>query len=207
MRIETQERARKSAREGKLLYHLTALENLPGVLQQGLLSRAELRERGLTYGDVADPAILEKRAISGLDRMIPFHFMSRNPFDYAVVRTWPARRFVIVSVWRTFAATNDWKIIPKHPLTADGELEILDWKTGYESIEWAEMDKFPRNYDNDHRCKMTCMAEGLSPHPVRPEHWAYLYVSSDRSRAEVQELVGASLEISVNANMFPQGCL
>lgn len=59
-----------------LLYHLTDLENLPSILDKGLLPRAQLKN----FSDVADPDILTSRERLGLKNFVSFHFFARNPF-------------------------------------------------------------------------------------------------------------------------------
>nr|WP_051514417.1 DarT ssDNA thymidine ADP-ribosyltransferase family protein [Nitrincola nitratireducens] len=60
---------------GKLLYHLTALDNLESILQNGLQSRAALQEN--KFEDVADSEILKSRQQHGLDQFVPFHFFAK----------------------------------------------------------------------------------------------------------------------------------
>ena len=48
-------------RKRKCIYHLTALENLESIIENGLLSRKTLAELGPKFIDVADPEIIEKR--------------------------------------------------------------------------------------------------------------------------------------------------
>ena len=59
-------------RNGKLIYHLTALENLESILKHGLQPRCELNKD--RFDDVADGEILVSRASHNLGRYVPFHF-------------------------------------------------------------------------------------------------------------------------------------
>lgn len=54
-------------KDQKLLYHLTSFENLAGILAGGLKPRASLQK----FSDVADPEILVKRKMLGLDHFVP----------------------------------------------------------------------------------------------------------------------------------------
>ena len=64
-------------KEQKLLYHLTSIENLSSIFQNGLRSRAHLD----AFADVADTEILRKRQALELERYVPFHWFAANPFD------------------------------------------------------------------------------------------------------------------------------
>ncbi len=55
---------------GKELYHFTALDNLPSILNSKLLPRKQLT----SFVDVADKEILQGRDKFSLDEMVPFHF-------------------------------------------------------------------------------------------------------------------------------------
>lgn len=197
-----------SAREKKLVYHLTALENLASILSTGLRSRRDLSSATEQFTDIADADILTGRASHELDLYVPFHFITRNPFDYAVVRNQLGSQFALIAVSRSVAQANDWKIIPRHPLTNAGKPELLSWDAGLAAITWSEMDKEPRNYEADHDCKMVCMAEALSPMTVPATLFQSIFVPNAESEALVRQMVanaGCSLYVNVNARMFPGG--
>jgi hypothetical protein len=195
-------------RSKKLVYHLTALDNLHSIRAHGLLSRREIRTRGIRFENVADAGILEEREAHGLDEMVPFHFMPRNPFDYRVVRDHPERQFILLSVRRTYALEQDWSVIPRHPLTAAEPPRILAWPQGMDEIDWSQMDRDDRDWEIDHHCKMTCMAEALSPRTVALGALFAIYVATEATRAVVAELVAGvpGLHVDLNAGMFPRGC-
>ena len=67
--------------------------------------------------------------------MLPFHFFSRNPFDGNVQSKNPNTDFLLISISRKFAATNEWSVIPHHPL-ADREIVKLSYAAGIEAIDW-----------------------------------------------------------------------
>lgn len=188
-----------SHRDKKLLYHLTALENLASVMEHGLLSRAEVLARGLGFEDVADPEIIEGRG--DLDRRVPFHFMPRSPFDYAVVRSRPRATFVLLAVSRKTAIRAGWEIVPRHPLS--GSPEVYPWADGFDRIDWHQMDREDRDY-NDHECKMVCMAEALSPTTVTWGMLQSIWVPDEEVKAEVRKIHTASRPyVTVNRGMFP----
>lgn len=85
--------------EGKLLYHLTHIDNIGSIVTHGLMPRARMRE--LPFKDIADPEIILKReARSGLSQYIPFHFFVKMPFDCAVCANHEFGEMIIVAVWR-----------------------------------------------------------------------------------------------------------
>jgi hypothetical protein len=179
------------------VYHLTSVENLDGIFKEGLKPRADLTQ----FTDVADSEILKKRKALDLDRYVPFHWFAANPFDGRVQLSKPQSKFVLISVFRSFAKQNRWKIIPRHPLANDA-IELLDYNEGFEAIDWELMNT--RDYQ-DSECKSVCMAECLSPSVVAPKDFSRIYVPNN----EVEELCTAKMReanlkipMSVNSGMF-----
>jgi hypothetical protein len=184
-------------KEQKLLYHLTSLKNLPSILEKGLLARSELQK----FDDVADPEILIGREKLGLEKMVPFHFFSRNPFDGNVQSKNPKTDFILISISRTFAAANEWNIIPRHPL-AGREIEKLSYSDGIEAIDWEAMSN--RDYSDAHS-KSVCMAECLSPITILPNEFFSLFVANTVVKSTVEKLLfekGIPMNVNVNPRMF-----
>lgn len=191
--------------QGKLLYHISPLSNLQGIVRHGLLSRNDLMARGLVFDDVADPAILAKRERFRLEAYVPFHFFPRNPFDYAVCRTKPDEPMALFAVQRARAQQSGWLIIPKHPLADDahGPGEPLPWSQGNQAIDWHLLDQEDRDY-TDRECKVACMAEALSPTPVPLDFMTLIYVKCHSDAERARGFIRSQWpRIEVNRGMFP----
>ena len=50
----------ETAKTGKLLYHLTKLENLESIIENGLLPRNEVIKQRIKFGDIANADIISK---------------------------------------------------------------------------------------------------------------------------------------------------
>lgn len=181
-------------REQKLIYHLTAVENLPSILDRGLLPRAQLKG----FADVADAEILEGRQKMGLEHHVPFHFFARNPFDGRVKHDHPNLKFALIAVKRSTARQLSWSVIPRHPLAGGDVIQLMNYDDGFNTINWEKMGQ--RNYA-DPECKSICMAECLSPGPVKPDLFSNIFVHDEETRSKVHSLVVAKgLETYVNVN-------
>ena len=64
----------KRIQDGKLLYHVTAVENLENIFSNGLCSRENALSKGRLKVDIADPEIIEKRKELNILQYVPFHF-------------------------------------------------------------------------------------------------------------------------------------
>lgn len=146
-------------REGKLIYHLTHINNLESIIQCGLLSRNDVQNRCSLFSDVADPNIIKKRG-RGLGAYIPFHFHPRTAFDYAVVYNHGRENLIYLCVTREYARANEFKVLPKHPLTTQiKDSTLMDYDNGIASIDWEKME---REYSDNNIIKQVRMAECLT---------------------------------------------
>jgi len=102
--------------------------------------------------------------------------------DHAKVRR---AKFVLIAVHRKFAKSQDWQIIPCHPL-ANVAIELLSYEKGVNEINWELMNS--RDYHNE-ECKSTCMAECLSPDTVQTKDFHAIYVCCSESKEIVRELM------------------
>lgn len=187
---------RGDLREKKLLYHRTALANLPAILRQGLLPRRSLQ----AFVDVADPEILAGRREQGLDAMVPFHFFASTPFDGRVLTDRPGEAFALIAVSRDLARQRGWKILPIHPLSGQRP-PLLDYDAGVAAIDWGAMNR--REYADPHS-KHVCMAECLSPGVVAPADFQSIYVATEANKRQVQAWVqaaGVAFYVDVNEAM------
>lgn len=181
----------------KLLYHLTPIGNVGSILEGGLKPRAQLEN----FEDIADHEIIDGRRGLELENYVPFHWFARNPFDGRVQADRPDDLFVLITVKRELAARRNWKIIPRHPLAA-GEIQLLDYREGFEAIDWELMNK--RDY-HDPDSKSVCMAECLSPAIVLQNNFYNIFVFCDESAKYVekkQKRHGTRVDVKINEQMF-----
>lgn len=181
---------------GKLLYHLTNIDNVESIINQGLLPRSEIHG----FVDIADADILDSRKALKLEEYVPFHFFARNPFDGRVQADRPNDDFVLFTVRRVVAKANNWIVVPRHPLSDD--IELYDYDEGIEEIDWGKMEE--RDY-SDPECKSICMAECLSPQAVPVGKIFSIITKDENDQDSVLEHVNGMIgppHVDVNPYMF-----
>lgn len=184
-------------KEQKLIYHLTSLENMPGILERGLLPRSHLQG----FEDVADQEIIEGRREHGLEDYVPFHWFARNPFDGRVQADNADKEFALITIQRNVAQRENWKVIPRHPL-ANMAPQLLDYLPGFAAIDWEKMNI--RDY-HDSECKSICMAECLFPGPVPVSKFFKIYAPNKAVSKAILEMIddlNLTLEVDINPRMF-----
>lgn len=163
----------------KLLYHLTHIDNLDSIIENGLLSRNQVIQRGGINQDIANPDILESRQLNHLDDYVLFHFHPNTAFDNAVRYKYGAENFVYITVYRSYAEENGFQIVPRHPL--NGEFELCNYNEGMNRIDWEAMERGMNEIDptNQGYAKEVKMAECISSTPILPHDFAYIYCNEN----------------------------
>lgn len=172
-------------KDGKLLYHLTKLSNLDSIIRNGLMSRHDLKCKGLIFGDIADPEILIKRNRYALDRYIPFHFDPYSSFDVAVKNT-HHEEFIYICIYRQYAKNNGFYILPRHPLSAKDEVKLFEYNQGMEQIDWNAME-VSSTTSSYH--KSVHMAECLTDNPVPFESFQQIAVRNEYIKRIVENKI------------------
>ena len=194
----------KSPKDGKLLYHLTHVDNIASVLENGLQPRANLNAGD--FKDTADPNIIEERKSykDGLSHYIPFHFFVKNPYDGAVCKTEGSENMAIIAIQRPEDCFNGYYIVPNHPLS--GNPDFFPYQEGFKKVRWDLIDE--RDY-SDPEVKQACLAECDVDHPIDPQNFAFIYVKNETVGNKVRDLCkSAGFEklapkVQVNPYMFP----
>lgn len=189
--------------DGKLLYHITAIDNLENIFQHGLLSRKDIEIKRILQKDVADDKIIQKRKELAIDCYIPFHFFEPTPFTGRILQTHTNIDFCFIAITREFPKNKKSQICTAHPLSQNPPAEIKPYDL--QSIDWESMNK--RDY-GDERIKNICMAEALIEPPITHKDFRYIYVADEKDEIKIRNLAkriigdNYGLSITVNPHFF-----
>lgn len=193
-----------SPKDGKLLYHLTHLDNMDSILELGLMSRNTLSR---VFTDVANPEIIAGRREYNVDLgdYVPFHFYVKNPFDLAVCRRFGAENMAIIAIWRPRGDCAGYYVVPNHPLS--GSPEFLPYQEGFEQVNWQLLENNGERHYTDPDIRHACMAECDVDRVIQPREFAFVYVKTEEARDRILALPHGGLigdRLQVNSNMFPR---
>lgn len=174
----------EGVKDKKLLYHLTKVNNMEGIINHGLLPRRYLLEQNMNFGDVADREIIFKREELDLDKYTPFHFHPYSAFDVAVKNTHSTEKFVYICIKRALAEFNNFKILIRHPLSQE-ECILYDYTDGINNIDWATMEKAGTTDEYSRNVKM---AECLTDKCIPAELFQCVYVPDEDTKQYIEEL-------------------
>lgn len=193
-----------SPKEGKLLYHLTHLNNMESIIRRGLMSRNALHGE---FVDTADPEIIAHRHEYTVDlsNYVPFHFFVRNPYDGAVCKKHGAENMAIIAIFRPKDNAPGYYVVPNHPLS--GSPEFLPYQEGFEKVNWDLLDhnSRDRNYA-DPVVRHACMAECDVDRVIPASEFCFVYVKTEAGRDRILKMAGADQiqnKLRVSPHMFP----
>ena len=193
----------------KSLYYITHIENLPSILQRGILSHKAVEELGLSYTPIYDSGIVSKRkdkstpARSSLWEYANLYFQPRNPMMYRVVHEKDKRDIAVIGVKPDVLAAVGGLITdgnaanePSQFFAIKEGIEILQkqWKI-IQNEWWNELDGSKRKI----------MAECLVPRQISPELVHSVFVADYKAKERVETIIGsAKIPIVPEPNMFFQ---
>lgn len=175
----------EDVRDRKLLYHLTKLENIQSIIENGLLSRKKVLDKGCSFSDVADAEILDGRDEYDLDSYVPFHFHPYSAFDAAVKSKYDTHEFIYICVKRDFARKKGFLVLPQHPLSKQG-FELLSYDEGFSKIDWETMST--KGLDSSY-ARQVKMAECLSTKKVKVDDFFCIAVENENTKKDVETML------------------
>ena len=180
---------------GEGLYYITHIDNVPSILQRGILSHAEIERQSIKHTKVYDENIVSKRKERILQNgrslweYANLYFQPRNPMLYRLLATnFKPQDLAIIGVKRTLMKRND-------ILIADGNAASLETKV-YKKVDLKDSDieniieaKDMEFWNSGDGSKRRIMAECLVPGYVNPDYISEIYVSNHSNVEKLRNLI------------------
>lgn len=178
--------------EIKGLYYITHVDNLPSILQHGILSHRLVQERGIPYTPIYDAAIVSNRQTKtapdgkSLWEFANVYFQPRNPMLYRVLHEKDATHLVVIGL-RPQVLLNASAFIALGN-AASGTTEILPSAEGCKRISeiWGAINSDWWNAVDGSKRKI--MAECLVPGSIAPDDIHTIFVASHEAAERVRAL-------------------
>lgn len=179
----------------KSLYYITHIENLPSILQQGILSHEQVEGLNISFTPIYDSGIVSKRKDKATPNQMSLweyanlHFQPRNPMMYRVVHEKNKRDIAIVGVSPEVLKGKDVLITdgnaandPTQFFSSAKGLEVLQeqWRV-VQSDWWNDLDGSKRKI----------MAECLVPNQIKPELIHSIFVADHATKQRVESIIGS----------------
>lgn len=201
------------------LYYITAIDNLPSILQQGILSHNQIKLKQLQPKTIYDETVVQRRLnrqipseyISGtrltLGDYVNLYFQPRNPMLYRlIVGEKRLSELVVLKLRKQILELPNVLVTDGNAAHANSQILLLQ-KAVLQTIQkqidvdyWKEIDGSKRKI----------MAECLVPNQVPTDYLECIYVGQQNGMLErVKEIIQAtkkfaSLNVIVESNLFFQ---
>jgi O-acetyl-ADP-ribose deacetylase (regulator of RNase III) len=180
----------------KSLYYITHVDNIPSILEHGILSHHLVTERNLSYQPIYNAQVVSNRrhrqAPNGksLWYFANLYFQPRNPMLYQVIHQKASAVIAILGV-RPDVLNNAQGFISTGN-AASGPSDILTIKEGLSAIFQIWKIISGEWWNSEDGTKRKIMAECLIPDLVPPELIHTVYVSSHEAAEKLKKVIGKS---------------
>lgn len=184
----------------KNLYYITHVDNLPSIVEHGILSHRQIENRSLAYEPIYDKDIVNIRAgkiVDGESTLWDFanlYFQPRNPMLYRVLYERGPTDIAIVAVNAEVLYGRG--VLVSTGNASSGASDILPSEVGLKEVKanWKIIDS--EWWNSADGSKRIIMAECLVPSRVGPESILSIYVASHTAAERVRKM-GIPSRISV----------
>jgi HD superfamily phosphodiesterase len=185
----------------RFVYHITHINNLPGILNRGLLAHSEMENLGAFYQDIAYSGIQTRRSAMAVTcgpggvvhDYVPLYFCKRSPMLYAIVHNKIVDERLIIYLQFPILIMNQYPFVftdasantRESPNFYDdpADLDKIDWGA-IETWKWGKQHDIP----GQRPIKQAKMAELLIHKRVDPSSITKIVVWNKSIAAFVRKL-------------------
>jgi len=196
-----------TADTSQYLFYITHIENIPSMLQNGILSHDQIAQQRLEHTPIYDSGIVSSRKEKIINEeslwyYANLYFQPRNPMLYRVIMEKSPDCIAVVAVDKKILGTPDAYITDGN--AASGPTKFYpnsEFKTIERHIDritslqwWTESDATKRQI----------MAECLVPERIPPEYIRAIYVSRHDLADKIRNSVTSGISVIPEPSMFFQ---
>jgi hypothetical protein len=193
----------------KNLYYITHINNIPSILEQGILSHGEVEKKNIKFTPIYDDEIVNKRQTKStpdqqsLWNYANLYFQPRNPMMYRVVHEKNPDTIAIVAVKASVLSETSLQLTDGN--AANNTTQFYDLSVGKKKLEknWKIIqNEWWKDSDGS---KRIIMSECLVPNKVSPDLIESIYVSSQNAKTKIKQLISTvNIPIIPEPNLFFQ---
>ena len=190
------------------LYYITHVDNLPSILEKGILSHRKVEEEGIKYTPIYDPDIVMNRR----DRKLPdgrnlwdfanLYFQPRNAMLYRVIFFSGIRieDIIIIGLKRSILNRND--IFVTTGNAASPYTEFISSKDARKYIKSIVEKTDKEWWSPEDGSKRELMAECLVPNQVESNYITEIYVANRSTLENVRRICKRQIPIIPEPELF-----
>lgn len=192
----------------KNLYYITHKNNLPSIVEKGILSHNIIRAEDVSHGSIANEEIVKRRGKiktpdqKSLWNYANLYFQPRNPMMYRVSIEKGVENLAVVSIdKKVLYASGAWIADGN---AADATTQFYTPPDGLNALarQWKIVQSEWWNDRNGSKRKI--MSECLVPNKVAPEHIDTIYVINKDAQTQAVKNIGTKIPVISEPKMFFQ---
>lgn len=194
----------------KSLYYITHVENLPSILERGILPHAKVEELGIPFTPVYDGNIVSRRkgkataAGKSLWEYANLYFQPRNPMLYRVIHEAKSKEQIAI-IGVSPQLMNEPEVLVTDGNAANDPTQFYDVQDGRKILQsqWKILNNEWWNDEDGSKRKIT--AECLVPKVISPNCIHTLFVANHAAGERVREMIGSvKIPVVPEPHMFFQ---
>lgn len=195
-----------ATRTPQFLYYIAHIDNLQSMLERGILSHAEMEDRGIPYTPIYDTEIVTNRK----DRLTPdgsslweyanVYFQPRNAMLFRVTREKGVDAICVLGIRKDVLNRPD--VLVSTGNAASYQSELLNHDMGIKDIPRIMKNVDKEWWSDSDGSKREMMAECLIPTEIPPEYIAAVYVGSDHALTRAQSVTGLGVPVTREPHLF-----
>lgn len=193
----------------KCLFYITHVENVPSILQNGILSHLLVERQNIPYTPIYDSGIVSNRKAKttpeskSLWEYANLYFQPRNPMMYRVIHEKSKRDLAVIGV--APGVLQQPNVIVTDGNAANNPTQFFMARDGLRVIE-AQWKVIQSEWWNDlDGSKRKIMSECLVPERIPPEYIHTIFVADHETKERIAGLIGSSrIPVIPEPNFFFQ---
>lgn len=188
------------------LFYITHVDNLPSMLDNGILSHSQLAARGLPSTPIYDSEIVSNRKAKAtpagktLWDYANLYFQPRNPMLYRVIDEKGLDSIAIISVQRTVLMLPDIFITDGN--AASVATEFYTTKKGLEIIAGLNSTLSSEWWSEENGTKRKIMAECLVPDLIPSTYIQTVYVANQTIASRLKKAIDDRIPVIAEPDLF-----
>ena len=184
------------------LFYITHIDNIPSLLEKGILSHEEIVSRNIQFKPIYDEGIVSnRRSIHTPDgrtlwNFTNLYFQARNPMLYRVLHEKPENEIAVISVQPDVLGRSDIYISTGN--AAHSSSDILNTSEMKKALRQIIRDTVGVEWWNDlDGSKRKIMAECLVPDMLPPAYIQSIYVANHTAKEKVEKAIPHHIELPI----------
>lgn len=175
------------------LYYITHVDNIPSILQMGILSHARIENEGIRHRTIYNAQVIDRRSNRevqpgrNLWSFANLYFQPRNPMLYAVIHKAKLNEIAVLAIKKEILNRKGVFITSGNAASPDSQIMSFSESKTFLSKIRNETDKVWWNADDGSKRKI--MAECLVPDLIPADLIQSIYVPNDAAKSVVDQSV------------------